>query len=66
MSSASPEPVGFIGIGNMGLPMAEKLVDGGYPLIVHDTRPDRLLPLRFGCLRTTCGRESAPESASRL
>lgn len=31
--------VGFIGIGNMGLPMAEKLLDAGEQLILHDTRP---------------------------
>src|ERR1700741_4898858 len=28
--------VGFIGIGNMGRPMAANLVKGGYQVIVHD------------------------------
>jgi 2-hydroxy-3-oxopropionate reductase len=37
--------VGFIGIGNMGLPMAEKLIDAGEALIVHDARPAALQPL---------------------
>ena len=30
--------LGFVGIGNMGLPMAGKLLDGGHGLIVHDLR----------------------------
>ena len=30
------ETVGFIGIGNMGRPMAANLVKGGYEVIVHD------------------------------
>jgi 2-hydroxy-3-oxopropionate reductase len=36
---------GFVGIGNMGLPMAEKLMDGGHPLLVHDIREAALAPL---------------------
>ena len=36
---------GFIGIGNMGLPMAEKLLDGGHELLVHDIREAALAPL---------------------
>jgi 3-hydroxyisobutyrate dehydrogenase len=28
--------VGFIGIGNMGRPMAANLVKGGYPVVVYD------------------------------
>lgn len=30
------EPIGFIGIGNMGTPMATRLVKAGYPVIAHD------------------------------
>jgi 3-hydroxyisobutyrate dehydrogenase-like beta-hydroxyacid dehydrogenase len=37
--------VGFVGIGNMGLPMAEKLLDGGTELVVHDVRDAALAPL---------------------
>lgn len=37
--------VGFIGVGNMGLPMAEKLIEGGEQLIVHDTRAAAMQPL---------------------
>ena len=37
--------VGFIGVGNMGLPMAEKLIDAGERLIVHDMRTTAMQPL---------------------
>ena len=30
------EPIGFIGLGNMGMPMATNLLAKGYPLVVHD------------------------------
>ena len=30
--------VGFIGLGNMGAPMAQRLLDAGYRLTVHDVR----------------------------
>ncbi len=32
--------VGFIGLGNMGRPLATRLVDAGYQLTVHDARRD--------------------------
>jgi 2-hydroxy-3-oxopropionate reductase len=36
---------GFIGVGNMGLPMADRLISAGEPLIVHDVRRSALEPL---------------------
>lgn len=36
---------GFVGIGSMGLPMAEKFLDAGHGLIVHDIRPEAVAPL---------------------
>lgn len=33
------ETVGFIGLGNMGAPMARRLLEAGHPLVVHDARP---------------------------
>lgn len=39
------ETVGFIGLGNMGTPMAGRLADAGYGLLVHDTRDEVLRPL---------------------
>ena len=32
------ENIGFIGLGNMGAPLASRLIDAGYRLIVHDAR----------------------------
>ncbi len=37
--------LGFIGIGNMGLPMALRLIDRGYGLAVFDIRKDAVAPL---------------------
>ena len=39
------ERIGFIGLGNMGVPMAGRLMDGGYSLVVNDLRPDAARPL---------------------
>jgi len=36
---------GFLGVGNMGLPMAGKLLDGGYDLMVYDIREAAMQPL---------------------
>jgi 3-hydroxyisobutyrate dehydrogenase-like beta-hydroxyacid dehydrogenase len=36
---------GFLGVGNMGLPMAGKLLDGGHSLTVYDNRPEAMRPL---------------------
>ncbi|HEV7803177.1 MAG TPA: NAD(P)-binding domain-containing protein, partial [Burkholderiales bacterium] len=32
--------IGFIGIGNMGMPMAAHLVKAGFDVTVHDVRPE--------------------------
>ncbi len=37
---------GFLGVGNMGLPMAGKLLDGGHTLTVFDIRDEAIEPLR--------------------
>jgi len=37
--------VGFVGIGNMGLPMADKLIGAVDELVVHDMRESALKPL---------------------
>jgi 2-hydroxy-3-oxopropionate reductase len=36
---------GFLGVGNMGLPMAGRLLDGGHLLTVHDINEAALAPL---------------------
>jgi len=40
------EAVGFIGLGNMGRPMALNLAKHGFPLVVHDVDPTKVEPLR--------------------
>ena len=37
--------VGFIGLGNMGGPMAKWILDAGFSLVVHDVRKDAAAPL---------------------
>jgi len=37
--------VGFVGLGNMGGPMALNLVKAGFELVVHDIDPARIAPL---------------------
>ena len=48
---------GYLGVGNMGLPMAEKLLDGGHRLIVHDINEGAMLPL----LQRQAGRAASPK-----
>src|SRR5262245_2729325 len=36
--------IGFIGLGNMGQPMARRLIAAGHKLIVYDTRNDAVAP----------------------
>jgi 2-hydroxy-3-oxopropionate reductase len=50
-------PIGFIGIGNMGLPMAERLIGAGDGLVVHDVREAALAPLT--------ARQAMPASSPR-
>src|SRR5688572_10948014 len=35
-----PMRVGFIGVGNIGQPMASQLLQAGHALVVHDLRPE--------------------------
>jgi 3-hydroxyisobutyrate dehydrogenase-like beta-hydroxyacid dehydrogenase len=37
--------VAVVGLGNMGLPIAERILDGGFPLAVFNRTPDRTVPL---------------------
>ena len=39
------ETVGFVGVGNMGGPMANRLLDAGHRLVVYDIRDDAMAPL---------------------
>lgn len=46
------EPVGFIGLGIMGRPMALNLIKAGYDLVVHARRPESMAPLAEAGART--------------
>jgi 3-hydroxyisobutyrate dehydrogenase-like beta-hydroxyacid dehydrogenase len=37
--------IGYLGVGNMGQPMAHKLIDGGHQLTIHDLNQAALAPL---------------------
>ena len=37
--------IGYIGLGNMGSPLASRVVSGGFALSVFDVRPDAVVPL---------------------
>src|SRR5579884_2552634 len=36
--------IGFIGLGNIGAPMARRLIEAGHRLVVYDTRNDAVAP----------------------
>jgi 2-hydroxy-3-oxopropionate reductase len=36
------EKVGFIGLGAMGVPMSQRLLEAGYPLVVFDVRKEAM------------------------
>jgi 2-hydroxymethylglutarate dehydrogenase len=50
--------VGFIGVGNMGNPMASNILKAGFPLIVYDRNPQAMENLlQAGARRAASGRE---------
>jgi 3-hydroxyisobutyrate dehydrogenase-like beta-hydroxyacid dehydrogenase len=52
--------IGCLGLGNMGQPMAGKLLDAGHELWVHDVREEAMLPLlERQARRTTSPKELA-------
>jgi 3-hydroxyisobutyrate dehydrogenase len=56
---ASKERIGFVGLGNMGVPMARRLVKAGYELVVMDAIPDAVE--RF-VADSKCERATSPQS----
>ena len=55
-------PVGFIGVGNIGTPMAEQIVKAGHSMLVHDARGDATSPLvELGARAASSAREVAEE-----
>ncbi len=52
--------IGFIGIGLMGRPMSERLLDHGFEVTVFDIAPDKVAPVGLGRrrpLRSRCGQQ---------
>ncbi len=45
IQASGAAPVGFIGIGAMGFPMAQRLMARGHALVVHDTSPEAVTAL---------------------
>ena len=43
-AGSANDTIGFLGVGNMGLPMATKLMDGGHQLTVFDIKEAALKP----------------------
>ncbi|XP_055075411.1 3-hydroxyisobutyrate dehydrogenase a isoform X2 [Misgurnus anguillicaudatus] len=63
---ASKTPVGFIGLGNMGTPMARNLLKHGYPVIATDVFPESCKELQdSGAQILGCPAEVA-EKADRI
>ena len=57
--------VGFIGLGNMGGPMARNLVKHGFSLVVHDIDPARVEPLRNQGATVAASPKAVAAAASR-
>ena len=57
-----PERVGFIGLGNMGSPMARRLREAGYTLTVLDANGEAVDRFRS---RVACSVETTPEALGR-
>lgn len=52
--------LGFIGLGNMGAPMAANLLKAGYELVVHDVRPEPVeAAVKLGAKKASSPREVA-------
>src|SRR5438874_5313932 len=58
--------VGFIGLGNMGRPMALNLVKRGFSLVVHDIDPAKVEPLRAQGAKVVDSAEQVAAASSRM
>jgi 3-hydroxyisobutyrate dehydrogenase len=57
--------VGFIGLGNMGQPMALNLAKHGFPLVVHDIDAAKVEPLRARGATVAASPEAVADAADR-
>lgn len=56
------EKVGFIGLGNMGMPMARRILQAGYPLVAYDIRPSAMEDIaKAGAEKASSPRELASQ-----
>ena len=60
-----PGAVGFIGLGNMGGPMALNLAKNGFSLVVHDVARDKVEPLRARGARVAGSPEDVAAATER-
>jgi len=61
------ETIGFIGLGNMGTPMANRLLDAGYKLVVFDARDEVVAPfVARGAKRTSSAADAGSEAETVL
>ncbi|XP_048367457.1 3-hydroxyisobutyrate dehydrogenase, mitochondrial [Sphaerodactylus townsendi] len=63
---ASKTPVGFIGLGNMGNPMAKNLIKHGYPVIAYDVFPEACKEFQDVGAQVTDSPADVAERADRI
>uniref|UniRef100_A0A8C7A4C3 3-hydroxyisobutyrate dehydrogenase n=1 Tax=Nothoprocta perdicaria TaxID=30464 RepID=A0A8C7A4C3_NOTPE len=63
---ASKTPVGFIGLGNMGNPMAKNLIKHGYPVIAYDVFPEACKEFQDSGAQVTDSPADVAEKADRI
>jgi 3-hydroxyisobutyrate dehydrogenase len=65
MGEAMAGAVGFIGLGNMGRPMAMNLAKHGFSLVVHDVDPAKVEPLRERGAKVVASPEAVAAATGR-
>ncbi|RMX47890.1 hypothetical protein pdam_00010646 [Pocillopora damicornis] len=64
-SSKVGEPIGFIGLGNMGGPMAKNLLNAGHEILVHDIFSEAVVDLKqLGAATATTPSEVASKATT--
>jgi L-threonate 2-dehydrogenase len=66
METIQSTPVGFIGLGAMGMGMARRLVQAGFPVTGYDVRPEALRALAAAGGTTSTSPAQAAEKAALL
>jgi 3-hydroxyisobutyrate dehydrogenase-like beta-hydroxyacid dehydrogenase len=60
------DAVGFVGLGNMGRPMALNLAKKGFALVVHDIDPAKVEPLRAQGAKVAASAEEVAAASTRM